>query len=130
MNNPATLALALLGLTAAALVAQKNPKPAPPDQTNVLNCTKGLSGCDISVLTPDQNRGVGVASKKRNSDYCLEGSALCDPTRLTGVEAKAVQAAHYRRNLEKCVDGSPTCEPLLLNVKDLASANGAAAQRN
>ena len=80
MDNPATLALALLGLSGVALVAQQKPKPAKaaaPDQTNVLNCVKGLSGCDISVLSPNDIKQVSESSRKRNLDYCMEGETLC-----------------------------------------------------
>lgn len=103
MNYPATLSLALLGLGGALLLAQQKQKPTVPDQTNVLDCVRGLSGCDISLLTPDQIKQVAAASRKRNIDYCMEGTTLCDPTRLSIAEMKAVQTARYRRNLEKCL---------------------------
>src|SRR5262245_35410406 len=82
---------------AAVLNAQSQNKPVPEDRSNFISCLKGLSGCDISTLGPNELRLVAEASKKRNVDACLDGSSLCDPTRLTSANATSVQAALYRR---------------------------------
>ena len=127
----ATLVLGLLGLDggrawacapvqrAPAKLAPDQSRAAAPVESNVQNCLHGLSGCDVSALSPDEIKQVSQVSMKRNLDSCMEGSTLCDPTRLTPAEATAVQAARYRRNLAKCDTGSPTCEPLLLNAEGL-----------
>src|SRR5579863_6139352 len=124
-----TLVLGLfgLGVTGAAWAApQSKPKPQPKlgldqPESNVQTCLHGLSGCDVSALSPDEIKQVSQVSRKRNFDSCMEGSTLCDPTRLSQAEANEVQTARYRRNLAKCDIGSPTCEPLLLNPKDTAA---------
>src|SRR6516165_10538323 len=88
----------LLTLASLSLVAAQAPPPrksAAPATDNRLNCIKGLSGCDISLLSPDELKEVSEASKKRNLDSCLEGSTLCDPTRLSRTDAASVQAARY-----------------------------------
>jgi hypothetical protein len=122
--------LIILAFLALALGGQPQRKSTPPVGTNLINCVKGLSGCDISALSPDEIKQVSEASKKRNLDSCLEGSTLCDPTRLSSADATAVQASRYRRNLDKCLNGSATCNPIMLNNKDAAAVKTAAARRN
>src|SRR5580692_10419805 len=102
--------LGLLGLVGPATLEAQAKSAKAPGESNVQNCIKGLSGCDVSALMPDEIKQVAQASRKRNLDSCMEGSTLCDPTRLTGAEAKSVEAARYRRNLDKCMTGSFTCE--------------------
>src|SRR6202167_1702231 len=104
-----TLVLGLLGLMGVACAAPHS-KPAPRSNSkapftpvqdsNLQNCIHGLSGCDVSALSPDEIKQVSRVSMKRNVDSCMEGSTLCDPTRLAPAEATAVQVARYRRNLE------------------------------
>src|ERR1700730_18338680 len=119
MATRGTIVLTFVVLACAAGQTQR--KPAPPVSTNVTNCVKGLSNCDIALLSPDELKQVSDASKKRNVDNCLAGSTLCDPTRLSSSEAAAVQAARKRRNLDKCLNGSVTCNPLILDKKDAAA---------
>src|SRR5579863_5956230 len=103
--------LGLFGLTltmareapAAQLPPQSKPvgkaKPKPGDaarDSNLDNCLHGLSGCDVSALSPDEIKQVSQVSKKKNFDSCMEGSTLCDPTRLAPAEVNSVQAARYR----------------------------------
>src|SRR5579862_9287859 len=104
-NGMRTRGTIIVLLAATAVTGQpqrKTAPPAPAASPNFLNCVKGLSNCDISVLSPDELKQVSDASKKRNLDSCLEGSNLCDPTRLSSAEAASVQTARYRRNLDKC----------------------------
>src|SRR5580698_9980516 len=98
-----SLALVLLGLLAAAWApgqskttqskttqsktAQAKSGKAP-DDSNVQNCLHGLSGCDVSALTPDEIKQVSQVSRKRNLDACMEGSTLCDPTRLIAARSE------------------------------------------
>ena len=121
-----TLVLCLLGGDGAAWAAPQSQAQAQGRarlllESNLQNCLHGLSGCDVSALSPDEIKQVSLVSRKRNLDSCMEGSTLCNPTRLNPAEATTVQAARYRRNLAKCDTGSPTCEPLLLTPKDAAS---------
>src|SRR2546421_615999 len=112
-------------LAASALDAQPPRKPETVERSNLVNCLRGLSGCDISTLSPDELKQVAEASKKRNLDACLNGSSLCDPTRLTSIDARSVQTALYRRNLEKCITGSATCDPVRLKNTDAAGVEKA-----
>src|SRR5437660_1727719 len=111
-------------------VGQPQRKSAPVVDSNLINCVKGLSNCDISVLSPEELKQVAEASQKRNVSSCLEGSTLCDLTRLTSTDATAVRAARYRRNLDHCMNGSVTCNPILLDKKDAAAVAAAEARRN
>ena len=86
--------LALLTLAAAMGQAQRKSVSVP--SVNLTNCLKGLAGCDVSELSPDELKQTSEASKKRNLDSCLAGSTLCDPTRLSNADATAVQAARYQ----------------------------------
>ena len=125
------LSIILALVSGSTAIGQQKPAPAAtPVQTNLLNCLKGLSGCDVSALSPQELKQVAEASQKRNVDYCLSGSTLCDPTRLDSTQAKDVVTARYRRNLDKCLNGSATCDPVILSPKDAASAHAAAAGRN
>src|SRR5271156_6016776 len=93
--------LAGLGLASSVVLAQSQARTANPgstDRTNFLNCVRGVSGCDVSILNTPDLAQVSEAVRKRNVDFCLQGSAACDPTRLTEGEAKSVQSARYKRN--------------------------------
>src|SRR6266851_2483211 len=123
-----TLALPVLALWYCLTVTGTNVNVKPrsktvePEQSNITTCLRGLVGCDISALTPDEIKQVAAASRKHNLDYCLSGSSLCDPTRLGPGEKQSVQASRYRRNLDKCINGSATCDPMQLNPKDASAA--------
>src|SRR5215472_13185228 len=93
-------------LIAASLAFSADRKAVTPEEPNVNLCVRGLSGCDVSALTPDELKKVAEASRKRNLDACMNLSTICDPTRLTKTEFTAVEGARYRRNLEKCQNGS------------------------
>src|SRR5690349_4212587 len=76
MDTCTVIVFSFLNLAVAA--GQPQRKPVSPASDNLTNCMKGLSNCDISVLSPDDLKQVSEASKKRNLDSCLDGSTLCD----------------------------------------------------
>src|SRR4051812_43681537 len=91
------------------LMAQQNRKE---DTANLDACVKGLSSCNISILSASNLTLVSQAAKKRNYERCLNSQSTCDPTRLTPTEAAAVKAAFLSKNLQHCVDGMASCDPL------------------
>jgi len=63
-----TRAMIVSFLALAGVAGQTQRTPAPPAGSNLINCVKGLSGCDVSALSPDEVKQVSEASKKRNLD--------------------------------------------------------------
>src|SRR6202030_30274 len=60
----------------AARAFQPQSQAVTPERSNAVTCLRGLAGCDISALNPEELRLVATESKKRNLDYCLSGSSL------------------------------------------------------
>src|SRR5215472_8067755 len=48
------------------LDAQNSRPKADPEHENSVNCARGLQGCDITALSPDEIKRVSEASRKRN----------------------------------------------------------------
>jgi len=77
-----TFTLSFYALTAylvasvAAKAFQPQRQAVTPERSNAVTCLRGLAGCDISALNPEELRLVATESKKRNLDYCLSGSSL------------------------------------------------------
>src|SRR5579863_6368726 len=71
---------AAVGLGGSARALPPPDQAVTPERSNALTCLRGLAGCDISALNPEELKHVAAESRKRNLDYCLNGSSLCDPT--------------------------------------------------
>ncbi len=61
----AILAFFALAVTAGQ-TQRKSAAPNPTISTNLNNCVKGLSDCDISVLNPNELKQVSEAARTRN----------------------------------------------------------------
>ncbi len=72
-------------------------------ESNLQNCLHGLSGCDVSALTPDEIKQVSQVSMKKKSGFLHGGLYTLRPHAADpGRRLTSVQAARYRRNLTKC----------------------------
>jgi hypothetical protein len=97
---------------------------------NLSNCLDGLSGCNLSELTPEQASEIGSIRHDNNLYACLTGLGMCDRSGLSPQEAQEVSEGARRRNFLFCQTGMDICDTALLTPEQLAVVNEIQKQQN